>query len=68
MLHGAEVGSRLTYLVAETGGHVTAQLLPVLVVVRSKTKQNSILSKALTVPLTILNCVKSNQQKKFSSE
>ena len=60
LLPGAEVGCKL---VAKTGGHITAQLPPVLVVVRFKTKQNSIWPKALTMPLTIWNCVLSYQKK-----
>ena len=46
--------AKLTYLVAIIGGHVTAQL-PTSV--RFMTKQNSIWSKALIMPLTIWNCV-----------
>ena len=57
LLPGAEVGSKLTYLVAKFGGLITAHLPPALVVVKFKTKHNSIWSKALTVPLTIQNCV-----------
>ena len=55
LLPGAEVGSKLTYLVATIGGHVTAHLPPAPVVVKFKTKQNSIWSKALAMPLTIRN-------------
>ena len=53
---GAEVGGKLTYLVAKTGGHITAHLPLAPVVVLFMTKQNSIWSKALTIPLTIRNC------------
>ena len=43
-----KVVAKLTYLVAIIGDHVTAQLLPI---VRFTTKQNSIWSKALIMPL-----------------
>ena len=46
-----------TYLVANTGGPVT--------VVRLMTKQNSIWSKALIMPLTIWNSVLSNKQNNY---
>ena len=49
-----KVVAKLTYLVATIGGHVTARLPPI---VRFMTKQNSIWSKALIMPLTIWNCV-----------
>ena len=57
MLPGGEVGSKLTYLVAKISGHITAHLPSALIVVRFKTTQNSIWSKALIMPLTIWNCV-----------
>ena len=57
LLPGAEVGSKITYLVAKNGCHITAHMSPALVVVGFKTKQNSIWSNALKVPLTIWNCV-----------
>ena len=41
-------------LVAKLGGYITAHLLSAQVVVRFKTKQDPIWSKALTVPLTIV--------------
>ena len=63
LLSGAEAGSKLTYQVANIGGHKSAHLTLVLVVVRFKTKQHSIWSKSLTMPLTIWNCVKSYRQK-----
>ena len=43
--------------------HVTAGLPPI---VKFKTKQNSIWSKALIMPLTIWNCVLSYKHKIFS--
>ena len=49
-----KVVAKLTYVVAIIGGHVTARLLPII---RFMTKQNSIWSKALIMPLTIWNCV-----------
>ena len=42
-------------IVAKSGGHITAHLPSVQVIVRFKTKQNPIWSKALTMPLTIWN-------------
>ena len=48
------VAAKLTYLAAIIGGHVTAKLPHIL---RFMTKQNSIWSKALIMPLTIWNCV-----------
>ena len=45
------------------GGHVIAQLPPII---RFMTKQNSIWSKALIMPLTIWNCVLSYKGKSFS--
>ena len=48
---------KLTYLVAKFGGRITAQLPAVQVVVRFKTTQNPIWSKALTMPLTIWDYV-----------
>ena len=59
------VVAKLTYLVAIFGGHVTAGLPPI---VRFKTKQNSIWSKALIMPLTIWNCVLFYTHKNFFSE
>ena len=50
LLAGAEVGSKITYLVAKIGCHITAHMSPALAVVGFKTKQNSIWSKALKVP------------------
>ena len=49
-----KVVAKLTYLVAIIGGHVTAQVPHI---VRFMTKQYSIWSKALLMPLTIRNCV-----------
>ena len=46
--------AKLTYPVANIGGCVTAWLPPI---VNFMTKQNSIWSKALIMPLTIWNCV-----------
>ena len=57
--------AKLTFLVAIIGGHVTARLPPI---VRFMTKQNSIWSKALIMPLTIWNCVLSWKQKNYFSE
>ena len=48
------VVAKLTYLVANICGLVTTRLPPL---VRFMTKQNSIWSKALIMPLTIWNCV-----------
>ena len=45
--------------------HVIARLPPI---VRFMTKQNSIWSKALIMPLTIWNCVLSYKQKNYFSE
>ena len=47
------------------GGTVIAQLPPI---VRFMTKQNSIWSKALIMPLTIWNCVLSHKKKNYFSE
>ena len=58
------VVAKLSYLVAIFGGHVTAGLPPI---VRFKTKQNSIWSKALIMPLNVWNCVLSNKHKTFFS-
>ena len=60
-----KVVANLTYLVAIVGGHVTAGLPPI---VRFKTKQNSIWSKVLIMPLTIWNCILSYKHKNFFSE
>ena len=57
--------AKLTSMVAIFGGHVTAGLPPI---VRFKTKQNYIWSKALIMPLTIGNCVLSYKHKIFFSE
>ena len=46
--------AKLTYLAAVLGDHVTAWLPPII---RFMTKQNSVWSKALIMPLTIWNCV-----------
>ena len=43
---------KLIYLVAKFGGHITAHLPSVQVVVRFKTKQSPVWSKALIMPLT----------------
>ena len=56
-----KVGAKLTYLVAIIGGPVTVWL-------PTMTKQNSIWSKALIMPLTRWNCVLSYKQKNFFSE
>ena len=55
-----KVEAKVTYLVAVIGGHVAALLPPI---VRFMTKQNSIWSKALIMPLTIWDCVLSYKQK-----
>ena len=60
-----KVEAKLTYLVASFGSHVTAKLPHI---VRFKTKQNSIRSMALIMPLDIWNCVLSYKQKNFLSE
>ena len=60
-----KVVAKLTYPVANTGGHVIAQLPSF---VRFMTKHNSIWSKALIMPLTIWNYVFSYQQKNNFSE
>ena len=60
-----KVVAKLTYLVAIIGSLVTTRL-PLLV--RFMTKQNSIWSKALIMPLTIWNCVLSYKQKNYFSE
>ena len=52
-------------LVATIGGHTTAWLPPII---RFMTKQNSIWSKALIMPLTIWNCVLSYQWNNYCSE
>ena len=57
--------AKLTYLVAIMGGHVTARLPSMT---RFMTKQNSIWSKALIMPLTIWNCVLFYKQKSYFSE
>ena len=59
-----KVGEKLTYLEAIIGGHVTARVQPI---VRFMTKQESIWSKELIMPLTIWNCVLTYKHKiKFS--
>ena len=59
-----KVVAKLTYLVAITGGHITAQLPPI---VRLMTKQNSVWSKALIMPLTTWNYIWFyKKEKKFS--
>ena len=60
-----KVVAKLTYLVAIIGGNVTAQLPPI---VRFMTKQNSIWSKALIMPLTIWNRVLSYKQNIYFNE
>ena len=60
-----KVVAKLTYLVAIIGGHVTTKLPHIL---RFMTKQNSIRSKALIMPLTIWNCVLSYKKKNYLSE
>ena len=57
-----KVIAKLTYLVAIIGGHITAWLPPII---RFMTKQNSIWSKALIMPLTTWNCVLSYKQKNY---
>ena len=44
-IHFLFAGSKLTYMVAIVGGHITAHLSHILVVIRLKTKQNSIWPK-----------------------
>ena len=46
--------ANLTHLVANIGGYITTWLISI---VRFMTKQNSIWSKVLIMPLTIWNCV-----------
>ena len=53
-----KVVAKLKYLVAIISGHVLAWLPPI---VRFMTKQNSISSKALIMPLTKWNCVLSQK-------
>ena len=60
-----KVVAKLTYPVANIGGHAIAEL-PAFV--RFMTKHNSIWSKALIMPFTIWNCVLSHQQKNNFSE
>ena len=60
-----KVESKLTYLVASFGSHVTVKFPHI---VRFKTKQNSIRSMALILPLDIWNYVLSYKQKNFFSE
>ena len=55
--------AKLTYPVAVIGGHVAAQLPPI---VRFMTKHNSVWSEALIMPLTLWNCVLSDKQKQKS--
>ena len=55
--------AKLIYLVAKPCCHISAHLPPMLAVVRLKTKHTSIWSKALIMPSTICNCVKSYKQK-----
>ena len=50
LLPGVKVGSKNNILVAKFGGHITAHLPPVHILVRFKTKQNSIwLKMSLTI-------------------
>ena len=65
LLPGIKVVVKLRYLVATIGGLVTAQLPSIA---RFMTKQNSIWSKALSMPLTIWNCALSYKQKNYFSE
>ena len=60
-----KVVAKLTYLVAIIGGHVTAKLPHI---VRFMTKQNSVWSKALLMPLIIWNCVMSYKKKNYFCE
>ena len=57
-----KVVAKLTCLVAIIGCHVTAKLPHI---VRFMTKQNSIWSKALIMPLTIWYCVLSYKKKNY---
>ena len=57
LLPSIKVGSKTNILGSKFGGHITAHLTSVQVVIRFKTKQNPIWSKALTMPLTIWNYV-----------
>ena len=63
LLPGVKLVAKLTYLVAKTGGHIGGKWViiwsPVsrLVVVRLKTKHNSMWSKAFKMPWTIWNGV-----------
>ena len=57
VLASVKIGSKLTFLAAKFGGHIIAHWPSIQVVVRFKTKQNPIWSKALTMPLTIWNYV-----------
>ena len=70
LLHGIQGSSKtnilkLTYLVANIEGLVTAQLPPIFIFM---TKENSIWSKALIMSLAIWNCVLSYKQKNYFSE
>ena len=60
-----KVVAEQAYLVAIIGGHVTDQLPPI---VRFMTKQNSIWSKALIMPMTIWNCVLSYKKNNYFNE
>ena len=60
-----KVVTELKYPVAIIGGHVTAQLPPIVIFI---TKQNSIWSKALLMPFTIWNCVLSYKKNYFSEK
>ena len=59
-----KVVAKLTVII---GGHVTAKL-HVRHIVRFITKQNSIWSKALIMPLILWNCVSSYKKKTYFSE
>ena len=57
LLPSVKIGSKTNILGSKIGGHITTHLTSVQVVVRFKTKQNRIWSKALTMLLTIWNYV-----------
>ena len=57
LLPSVKVGSKTNILGSKIGGHITAHLTSVQVVIRFTAKQNPIWSQALTMPLTIWNYV-----------
>ena len=67
-IKGSSKTNIVAYPVASIGGYGISQLVQLAPIVRCMTKHNSILSKALVMPLTIWNCVLSYQQKNNFSE